>query len=96
MITAMQQALDALEFLNGEVIYDGAVRIDLNVEIAALKQAIADEMSGHFGQTVTYEQTEPTAWQCVKTGMLTRSLAGFKDVSGWVPLYPLRVKKKCQ
>jgi hypothetical protein len=88
-IEAMQQAIDVLEFLNGEVIHDGAVRINLDVEIAALKQAIAE----HFEQPVTYEQTEPTAWQCVKTGMLTRSLVGFKDVSGWVPLYPLRVKK---
>ena len=86
----MRLALDALEFLNGEVIHEGAVRVDLNVEITALKDAITQTMSERVGKPLTYEETEPTAWQCVKSGMLARNIACFNDKTGWVPLYPWR------
>ena len=38
----MKQALEALEILNNEVIYDGAVQINVDVEITALRAAIAE------------------------------------------------------
>jgi hypothetical protein len=41
-IDAMKQALEALEILNNEVIYDGAVQINVDVEITALRAAIAE------------------------------------------------------
>lgn len=92
-IEAMRLALEALEFLNGEVIHEGAVRVDLNDEIAALKAAITQTMSERVGKPLTYEETEPTAWQCVKSGMLARNIACFNDKTGWVPLYPWRVEE---
>ena len=92
-IEAMRLALDALEFLNGEVMRDFAVRVDLNDEIAALKDAITQTMSERVGKPLTYEETEPTAWQCVKSGMLARNIACFNNKTGWVPLYPWRVEE---
>ena len=86
----MRLALDALEFLNGEVIHEGAVQVNLNDEIAALKAAITQAMSERVGKPLSYEETEPTAWQCVKSGMLARNIACFNDKTGWVPLYPWR------